>query len=255
MIRLSLRSVPLAVAVLLAVYVNNGEGQVRAEGHRLFPNHRVCPRLLEGPQHVAAARGPKAGDLQVRWGLVQPRDVMVSVSVTDGRQVFVEHVRPDRGLAELEGLPRGVDLDIAVALTREGHLVSTISGIRLLAIQTQSRYGPIFVADPSARTVSAAEPPAVTTSTVSKPPTTAPEGDKQPKVTNVHTFGAKLFWDYEGPSNVKFTITRKANPRSGGHNPECTDGTFESSSAELAVRPSDRVVCQYTYTVVPETTN
>ena len=146
MSRLLLRVLLLCSIIPLAGYAQSGDGGVWAAGERFATDYQTCPlhRRVTGPEALQAVRGLKAGELRVSWqgvpvSLPEPA-ASVTVIVDDGANTVVRHVSPEASFVDIDSLPlaRGLDLDIAVALTRQQHVISNISQIRLMSYRTST---------------------------------------------------------------------------------------------------------------------
>ena len=128
----------------------NGEGGgVRADDHHFFADYRVCPlqQRVGEPEELEARRGLKAGELRVGWNristtLLGPDSLLDETSITiivdDGVRSVVRQVPVEATFADLDAVPRGRDLDVAVALTRRGHVISDVGTLKLRYTQTRT---------------------------------------------------------------------------------------------------------------------
>ena len=143
----------------------------QADAERFATHYRVCPHPMPGPQELRAERTLKAGELKVSWERVNtsklgPRplfvETFITVIVDDGSTTTVRQARPTTSQILVDGLSRGRDLEITAAITRrqplfcaectrdwhplpeheaitrQQHLLSEISYVRLWATQTRS---------------------------------------------------------------------------------------------------------------------
>ena len=118
-------------------------GGVRADGHHFFADYRVCPlqQRVGEPEELEARRGLKAGELRVSWNRISTSlldETSITVIVDDGVRSVVRHVPVEATFADLDAVPRGRDLDVAVALTRRGHVISDIGTLKLRYSQTRT---------------------------------------------------------------------------------------------------------------------
>ena len=142
------------------------------------------------PQDLQAARGLKGGELRVSWQRVaNPQDSptllepVVTVIVDGVGTDAVVGTAPAGATSVLfDSVPRGRDLAIAAALTRQGHVISEVCRIRIRS--TQTRTGdrtPSRVSSPAP--VSAT---VTTTTTTDAPPVIVASTDTPP-VTSTDT--------------------------------------------------------------------
>ena len=122
---------------------NGGGGGVRADDYDFLPDYRICPPHLRvaGPEDLSAARGLRAGELRVAWNRIASvlhDDPVITVVVDDGTTTIVHHVPVEAISDFFDSVPRGRDLEITVALTRQQHVVSDIIRIRIRATQTRT---------------------------------------------------------------------------------------------------------------------
>ena len=156
------RMLLLLLTVLLAVFVDE---EVRAGSHSFETDYRLCPLHMraEGLQDLRAARGPRGGELRVFWDAVPtgglgPESLLpgttVSVIVGDGTDAVIRHAPLGTTDVTVDSVPRGRDLEIAVALTRSQHVISNISRVQLAStrIRTWDRVSPPDRAQATART-------------------------------------------------------------------------------------------------------
>ncbi len=168
-------------------------GGVLAEHPAFQAHYRSCPRhqRVACPQDLQAARGLKGGELRVSWQRVaNPQDSptllepVVTVIVDGGADAIVGTAPAGATSVLFDSVPRGRDLAIAAALTRQGHVISEVCRIRIRS--TQTRTGdrtPSRVSSPAP--VSAT----VTTTTTDAPPVIVASTDTPP-VTSTDTLSA-----------------------------------------------------------------
>lgn len=176
MLRLFVRMLLLSLTVFLVAFV--GEG-VRANSHSFEIDYRLCPLHLraEGLQDLKAARGLRGGELRVFWDAVPTgglgpeallAETTVTVIVGDGTDAVIRHVPLGTTNVTVDSVPRGRDLEVAVALTRPEHVISNISRVQLASTRMRTW-------DRVSRTASdqATTRPQTTTSTqaIQRPPT------------------------------------------------------------------------------------
>jgi hypothetical protein len=163
---------------------------VLAEQHAFETRYRSCPRhqRLACPQALQAARGLKAGELRVAWQRVaNPQDApdrlgepVVTVIVDGGGEALVGTAPAGATGVRFDTVPRGRDLAIAAALTRQGHVVSEVCRLRLRS--TQTRTGD---RTPSRRSSPPSVPATVTTTTTTD--TSPATSTDTPPTTNTDT--------------------------------------------------------------------
>lgn len=118
-----------------------------------FNDYKDCPshQRVAKPEELRAERGLKAGELRVAWNRMaslspgfggQPNEVFITVIVEGGGKVVVRQVAYGATFADIDGVPRGVDLEIAAALTRQAQVISDISRTRLMSTRTSTRDRP-----------------------------------------------------------------------------------------------------------------
>ena len=133
----------------MAVLVFGVPEAVRAGSRGFSVDYRHCPlhHLVEAPQQLRAARGLKAGELRVAWERVtttmlgpgaQFPETVVTVIVDDGTNPIVRNLPLTTSGVSVDSVPRGRDLEIFVALTRQGHVISKIGRIHLTSKQTRT---------------------------------------------------------------------------------------------------------------------
>ena len=146
------RMLLLSLTIFLAAFVDEG---VRADSHSFETDYRLCPLHMrtEGLQDLRAARGPRGGELRVFWdavptGNLGPESLLsgttVSVIVGDGTDAVIRHAPLGTTDVTVDSVPRGRDLEIAVALTRSQHVISSISRVQLAStrMRTWDRVSP-----------------------------------------------------------------------------------------------------------------
>ena len=94
---------------------------------------------------MQAARGLKGGELRVSWQrIANPQDSptllepVVTVIVDGGADAIVGTAPAGATSVLFDSVPRGRDLAIAAALTRQGHLISEVCRIRIRSTQTRT---------------------------------------------------------------------------------------------------------------------
>ena len=158
-------------------------GGVLAEHHSFQTHYRSCPQhqQVACPQDLQAARGLKAGELRVSWQRVanlQDSPALLGepavTVIVDGGGTAVVGTAPAIATSVLfDTTPRGRDLAIAVALTRQGHVISEVCRIHIRSTQTRTGDRTPY------QTSSLSAPPPVPTTapippTTDPPPTTTP---------------------------------------------------------------------------------
>ena len=123
-------------------------GGVLAERHSFQTHYQSCPRhqRVACPQALQAARGLKAGELHVSWQrIANPQDSpdplgqpAVTVIVDGGGEAVVGTAPVAATGVLLDTVPRGRDLDIAAAVTRQGHVISEVCRLQLRSTQTRT---------------------------------------------------------------------------------------------------------------------
>ena len=99
---------------------------MRANSHSFEIDYRLCPSHLraEGLQELKAARGLRGGELRVFWNAVPTgglgpeallAETTVTVIVGDGTNAVIRHVPLGTTNVIVDSVPRGRDLEIAVA--------------------------------------------------------------------------------------------------------------------------------------------
>lgn len=126
---------PGLMVILLCLVLLIGARQVL-----LLDHHLTCPLPVHGPEGLRAQRGLKAGTLKVVWDRIGHGDALVEVQINDGTQTFTKLVKPGYQWIQFDGLPQGRHLDIKAALVRDSYIISTVSTLQLLAIQTKAGY-------------------------------------------------------------------------------------------------------------------
>jgi hypothetical protein len=173
-------------ALFVCIIVLLFGGGVLAEQHAFQAHHRSCPRhqRVACPQDLQAARGLKAGELRVSWQRVaHPQDApallgeaAVTVIVDGGGAALVGTAPAGATSVRFDTVPRGRDLAIAAAWTRQGHVISEVCRLRIRS--TQTRTGD---RTPSRSSSPAPVPATVTTTTTTRPP----PGTRLPSVTDL----------------------------------------------------------------------
>ncbi len=139
------------------------------------------------PQDLQAARGLKGGELRVSWQRVaNPQDSptllepVVTVIVDGGADAIVGTAPAGATSVLFDSVPRGRDLAIAAALTRQGHVISEVCGIRIRSTQTRtgdrtpSRVSSPAPVSATVTTTTTTDAPPVIVASTDTPPTTTP---------------------------------------------------------------------------------
>lgn len=129
---------PGLMVILLCLGLLMGAGKVLPLDHR-----QTCPFRVDGPEGLRAQRGLKAGTLKVVWDRFgHGDDTRVEVQINDGTRTFTQLAKPDYQWVQFDGLPQDRHLDIKAALVRGPYIISEVSTLQLLTIQTQAGYPP-----------------------------------------------------------------------------------------------------------------
>ena len=138
--RLCLRILWLCSVLLLVIHINSGAG-LGQSALTSFDDYRACPR------HQRVAK-PEHCELGVAWfrmttllpgfGAAQPDDIFVTVIIKDCTHVAGWHVAYSATFVDFKGVSRACDLEIAVALTRQDHVISDICRLWMESTRTST---------------------------------------------------------------------------------------------------------------------
>ena len=220
-------------------------GGVLAEHPAFQAHYRSCPRhqRVACPQDLQAARGLKGGALRVSWQRVaNPQDSpvllepVVTVIVDGGADAIVGTAPAGATSVLFDSVPRGRDLAIAAALTRQGHVISEVCGIRIRS--TQTRTGdrtPSRVSSPApvsatvTTTTTTDAPPVIIASTDTPPTTSTDTLSALPIVTGLAAAPA---------SHSSMTLTWTAPTPPANHNSfllqQCGDAGCTGTPTDIA---------------------